>query len=124
MSQIEYLRIYSAPDGCSHFETESIPLAQKNYAPPALPLNTSPLETADNSLFLELPVGWFGAWHPTPVRQWLIFMAGECEVEVGDGERKIFKAGDVLLLDDTSGQGHQSWVVGDVAVRIAAIHFS
>ena len=124
LSHIEYLRIYSDSDGCSHFEIKNVGLESKDYAPPAPPLNTSTLESADNSVFLELPVGWYGDWHPTPVRQWLILMSGECEFEVGDGERLIRKAGDVVLLDDTSGKGHQTKVLRNVAVRIAAIHFS
>lgn len=124
MSSIEYLRIYSDADGCSHFEINTVGLKSKDYAPPAPPLNTSTLESADKSVFLELPVGWYGDWHPTPVRQWLILMSGACEFEAGDGERLIRKAGDVVLLDDTRGRGHQTEVLGNVAVRIAAIHFS
>lgn len=124
MSQIEFLRIYADASGCSHFEMKTIGLAPKNYAPPAPPLNTSTAESADRSVFLELPVGWYGDWHPTPVRQWLILMSGECEFEAGDGERMIRNAGDVVMLDDTTGRGHQTRVLGNVPVRIAAIHFS
>ena len=50
MSRIEYLRIYSDDKGCSHFEISSIVLESKDYAPPAPPLNTSTLESADNSV--------------------------------------------------------------------------
>ena len=124
MSSIEYLRIFSDEDGCSHFETRNIDLEPGNYAPPAPSLNTSTLDTADNSVFLELPIGWYGDWHPTPVRQWLILMTGMCEFEAGDGERAIRKAGDVVLLDDLTGKGHQTKVLGDESVRMAAIHFS
>jgi hypothetical protein len=124
MNSIEFLRIYSDPDGISHFEMDNIVLESKDYAPPAPPLYTSKLESANNSIFLELPPGWFGDWHPTPVRQWLILMSGKCEFEAGGGERMIRKAGDVVLLDDTHGKGHQTRVLGDVPVRIAAIHFS
>lgn len=124
MSSIEYLRIFADKDGCSHFETKSINLEAKDYAPPAPPLNTSTLEPADNSVFLELPVGWYGDWHPTPVRQWLILMTGKCEFEAGDGEFVTCKTGDVVLLDDTTGKGHQTKVIGDEPVRIVAIHFS
>ena len=124
MSSIEYLRIFADEEGCSHFETRAVELGEKNYAPPAPPLNTSILEPTDNSVFLELPVGWYGDWHPTPVRQWLIFMTGECEFEAGDGETVIRKTGDVVMLDDLTGKGHQTKVIGDVPVRIAAIHFS
>lgn len=124
MSNIEYLRIYADEQGCSHFETGTIVLDAKNYAPPAPSLNTSTTEPADKSVFLELPVGWYGDWHPTPVRQWLILMTGECEFEAGDAEKVIRKAGDVVMLDDLTGKGHQTKVLGDVPVRIAAIHFS
>ena len=124
MSRIEYLRIYSDADGCSHFEIEKIALNSNDYAPPAPVLNTSDLGSADNCVFLELPVGWYGDWHPTPVRQWLVLMSGECEFETGDGEKEIRKAGDLVLLDDTSGKGHQTKVLSDVSVRITAIHFS
>lgn len=122
MTRIDYLRIYADSDGCSHFETNSIEMESKNYAPPAAPLFTSALEPANHTLFLELPVGWYGDWHPTPVRQWLILMSGECEFEAGDGSRCRRQAGEVVMLDDTTGKGHCTTVVGDVAVRIAAIH--
>lgn len=124
MSGIEYLRIFADEEECSHFEIKNIALQAKDYAPPAPALNTSMLETADNSIFLELPVGWYGDWHPTPVRQWLILITGMCEFEAGDGERTTCKAGDVVLLDDLTGKGHQTRVLGDESVRIAAIHFS
>jgi len=124
MSSIEYLRIFTDEVGCSHFEIKTIDLEAKDYAPPAPSLNTSSLKTADNLVFLELPAGWYGDWHPTPVRQWLILMTGVCELEAGDGEKVTRKAGDVVMLDDLTGKGHQTKVLGDEPVRIAAIHFS
>jgi hypothetical protein len=124
MSSIKFLRVYSDENGCSHLERKAVKLEAKNYAPPAPLLNTSRLEPADHYVFLELPAGWYGDWHPTPVKQWLILMTGICEFEAGDGERAVCKAGDVVLLDDTIGKGHQTKVLGDEAVRIAAIHFS
>ena len=122
MSFIEYLRIFSGSDGCSHFETLNIELNTNDYAPPATPLNTSPVESAKAMLFLELPVGWFGEWHPTPVKQWLMLLTGECEFETGDGERCRRKAGQAVMLDDTKGKGHRTRVFGEVPVRIAAVH--
>jgi len=123
MSVIHYLRIYADADGVSHFETLDIPLETNDYAPPAVPLNTSALLPANACIFLELPVGWVGDWHPTPVRQWLILMSGEVEFEVEDGERRRQRAGDAVMLFDTIGKGHCTRVLGDQPVRIAAIHF-
>lgn len=124
LSNIEYLRIFADEEGCSHFEIKTIDLESKDYAPPAPSLNTSILATADNLVFLELPIGWYGDWHPTPVRQWLILMTGMCELEVEDGDKVIRKAGDVVMLDDLTGKGHQTKVIGNEPVRIASIHFS
>ena len=122
MSRIDYLRIYADENGCSHLEKKHIDLEANDYAPPAPALNISASAPADRSLFLELPAGWYGDWHPTPVRQWLILMTGACEFEAGDGDKAVCSAGDVVLLDDTTGKGHQTRVVGDKAVRMAAIH--
>jgi hypothetical protein len=124
VSFIEYLCVYTDADGCSHFETSKIDLNPNDYAPPATPLNTSRQKPAQAIVFLELPVGWFGDWHPTPVKQWLVLMTGECEIETGDGKSCRRKAGDVILLEDTAGQGHRTRVVGKVPVRIAAVHVS
>ena len=88
LMSIEYLRIYSDQDGCSHFEKKRITLSSTDYAPPAPVLNTSTKEPAGRCVFLELPVGWYGNWHPTLVRQWLVLMSGECEFEVG--ERRLW----------------------------------
>ena len=45
-----------------------------------------------------------------------------CEFEVGDGAKEIRKAGDLDLLDDTRGKGHQTKVIGDDSARISAVH--
>ena len=124
MNHIEYLRIYSDSAGCSHFETLKIELNSNDYAPPASPLYTSNPETVDKIVFLELPAGWYGDWHPTPVRQWLTLISGECEFEAGDGERRRRKAGDIVMLDDTTGKGHRTRVIGEIPMRITAVHFT
>ena len=38
-------------------------------------------------------------------------LEGEVEIEVGDGTRRILRAGDILLAEDTTGQGHISRAV-------------
>jgi hypothetical protein len=123
MNSMSYLRIYADEKACSYFEMVEIELSSTNYAPPAPNLNTSAIESAERYVFLELLVVWYGDWHPTPVRQWLAIMSGECEFEAGDGEKITRKAGDVVLLDDTVGKGHQTKVIGDCAVKMLAVHF-
>jgi hypothetical protein len=40
-------------------------------------------------------------------------LSGVLEVEVGDGERRSFGPGNVLLVTDTEGQGHLTNVIGN-----------
>jgi hypothetical protein len=122
MSQLSYLRVYSGDDGKSHMETQTVHLRRTNYAPPAPVLNSSALEPASASLFLELPAGWWGDWHPTPVRQWIAILSGTCEFEVEDGTVSIQKKGDLIMLDDRHSKGHRSRVIGEIPLRMVAIH--
>lgn len=36
---------------------------------------------------------------------------GEVEIEIGDGTKRIFGTGEILLAEDTTGQGHISRAV-------------
>ena len=122
MSALTYTKIFTDENDLSHFETCEITLQEKAYAPPADPLFTSTPEPATQTLFLELPAGWIGEWHPTPVRQWLVLMSGTCSFEVESGEKRILKTGDRILLEDMKGKGHRTVVLSDEPARITAIH--
>jgi quercetin dioxygenase-like cupin family protein len=43
-------------------------------------------------------------WHNTPCPQYIIMLQGAMEIEVGDGTKRIFKEGNILLAEDTSQQ--------------------
>ena len=47
-------------------------------------------------------------FHQAPRRQFVIILTGAVEIECGDGTVRRLGAGDVLLADDTTGQGHIS----------------
>ena len=83
---LKYTRLYTGDDNQSHFEDCEIPVA-------------------------ENPVGRLSektTAHPAPARQFVIMLEGLVEIEVGSGEKRIFKPGDILLAEDTTGQGHRS----------------
>jgi hypothetical protein len=115
-------RIIAGPDGRSRFEDVDVPLAEVDYAPPAPPMGASDPLPARRSLLGRLPPGWFGDWHPSPTRQLFVQLAGEIEVTVGDGERRRFRVGDVVLVEDTTGPGHTTRVVGTEAARCLFVH--
>ncbi len=45
-------------------------------------------------------------FHPAPRRQFVVNLSGLVEIECGDGSKRRLGAGDILLADDTTGQGH------------------
>jgi oxalate decarboxylase/phosphoglucose isomerase-like protein (cupin superfamily) len=118
---MKYIRIYSDENGESHFEELDIEFKSMDYAPPAPPLDVSQFMPANQYAFLRAPVGWSGDWHPAPFRQIHFYLAGEVDAEVSDGETRTIKAGDVVLVEDTSGKGHRSQNVGSTEGLIAVV---
>jgi hypothetical protein len=93
-------RVYTGEDNRSHFEDLEIPMTQAAYG------NESELVPAAGVIFRENPVGGFVGFHNAPRRQFVITISGVAEIECGDGSRRRFGPGDILLADDTTGQGH------------------
>ena len=118
---LEYVRVYADPSGASHFGDGQVDFNLADYSPPAPPISVSDSTPAEGVLFLSSPEGWYGDFHPAPRRQFIFFLSGELEVEVSDGEKRRFGPGSVLVLEDTTGQGHVSRVVGDERAYIAAV---
>ncbi len=109
---MKYTRYYADETGASHIEDVDVELTPLDFAPPA---------PATGFAFVRFPVGWDGDWHPTPRRQIFFFLAGEIEGETSDGALRRFGPGSAALLEDTTGKGHRSRVVGDGDVLAAVV---
>jgi quercetin dioxygenase-like cupin family protein len=118
---IRYATVYADENGKSHFAGKEISFVLKEYAPPALPISVSKPAKATGVVFLSSPGGWFGDWHPAPRRQFLIVLKGVFEIEISDGEKRRFGPGEVLLVEDTTGQGHIARMVGTERVYVMAV---
>jgi len=119
MTKVHYVRLFADDDGESHFSEEEMDLTSVDFAPPAPPLHLSAFAAAKQMAFVAREAGWFGDWHPAPRRQFYILLAGEVEAQASDGEVRRFRAGDIVLLEDTTGKGHTSRVnLGDIAAII------
>ncbi|MCS6924770.1 MAG: hypothetical protein NZ578_02595 [Candidatus Binatia bacterium] len=99
-------RIYTGPDNRSHFEDIEIPLQDGGAAG-----RMSALQKATGVIFRETDGSYYFDWHNAPRRQYVVILDGEVEIEIGDGSKRIFRTGDVLLAEDTTGQGHISRAV-------------
>jgi quercetin dioxygenase-like cupin family protein len=109
---VRITRIWADEADESHFEDQEIELQTLDFAPPAAPFDVSAPLAAERALLFEFPAGWFGDWHPAPQRQLYFNLGGQLEVEVADGEVRRFGPGDIVLLEDLTGPGHTTRVVG------------
>jgi hypothetical protein len=100
-------RLYTGTDGLSHFEELEVPFeSREDFGLFTLP------EPAKAVFFREIPPAWDYAWHNVVCREYVVMLEGKAEIEVGDGEKRIFRKGDVLLAEDLTGQGHRTRVLG------------
>jgi quercetin dioxygenase-like cupin family protein len=93
-------RIYTGPDGQSHFEDLEI----DNHP------NLDNLTAVSNIRFRIGEPGNFSDWHQESRRNYIITLSGEGEIGIGDGSRRRFGPGQVMLVEDLTGQGHTTRV--------------
>jgi hypothetical protein len=121
-TSVTYVRLFADAEGNSHLEKGlTLQLEPTNFVPPAPVIHVSPVKPATAYAFLSVPVGYFGDWHPSPKRQWLFFISGQMEFEVSDGGRYLGVPGSAVLLEDITGRGHRSRVIGGEAAVMAAV---
>ena len=117
-------RIASDGGGPSRFEDIEVDLADAGYAPPAPPFALSSAVPCSRLLLASLPAGYVSDWHRSPARQWFFQLSGELEVETGDGEVRRLGPGSAVLVEDVTGPGHRTRVVGDAPVRAAFVQLA
>ena len=120
-TSLAYYRIRADEAGTSHIEELDLSLATKAFAPPAPPMDVSASQPASTWCMLRVDAGWYGDWHPSPARQWLFCLTGQFEMMASDGSRLLATPGTLVLLEDTSGKGHYTRVVGDRPATMAAV---
>ena len=91
------VRIYTGDDGQSHFEDSGLPESDVQR------IATKP---GEDLVFRRSAPDRPVEWHNPTRRQYLIVVSGQMEVSVADGSVRQFQAGDVLIAEDMTGQGH------------------
>lgn len=101
-------RIYSDELGESHFEDVEIELHDSGEIG-----KLSDNFPAKNIIFRENEPDYNYDWHPAPQKQYIVLLDGEIEIEVSDGEIRTFKGGEIILVEDVSGNGHRTKSVSE-----------
>jgi len=96
-------RIYIDNNGESHFEDIEIPL--RNDGEIGFLSDDIP---AKEIIFRKVKPDYDYDFHNAPQKQYIILLDGENEIETSMSEKRIFKGGDILLVEDTQGKGHKT----------------
>jgi len=98
-------RLYSDKNGESHFEDIDIPLKDGGDIG-----HLSEILPVTGMMLRENPGNYNYDWHSAPRKQYIVMIEGMLMVRVSDGEERSFSPGTILLVEDTDGKGHKSWV--------------
>ena len=120
---MKYHHLFTDDTGESHWRDVEVELEEQVFAPPAQDIWVSAAESAVATLFLRLPAGWDEPPHPTPKRQTLVCLRGAVDVTASDGEVRRIGPGDVWRMEDRTGKGHHTAVVGDADFEAVMIQF-
>jgi hypothetical protein len=122
MTKLTYVRIFADESGQSHLEEQCIEVGRPEAALSAFPTQFSDPIAVTAARFSLMPPHFVAEWHTAPRRQYSLHLSGELEVEVGDGQKCRLGPGSIVLLEDVSGQGHRTTVIGDEPVVGVFLH--
>ncbi len=95
-------RIYNDEAGLSYFEDIEMPSLPKPVG------RVSEGISVDTLRIRETPGSYDQDWHCAPRRVLVVLLSGEVEIDVSHGVTRKFGAGDILLAEDTEGEGHRT----------------
>ena len=101
------VRLYAGPDGQSHFE-EITP----RFEPRGDQSETAELIPGSGIIVRRFEAKRANPWHHAPGHYAVFTLAGAVDIEIGDGTVRRFGPGDILIAEDTTGQGHGTREVG------------
>jgi hypothetical protein len=99
-------RLYTGPDGQTHAEE-----IEAKFAPGA-GNDVFKLMTNAGAELHRAPPDRVSDWHTAPRRQYVITLFGHGELEVSGGKKIAVGPGNIELVEDVTGKGHITRVVG------------
>ena len=118
---MQYARMYTAPDGETHFEHVTVDLPPVEAIPGHPPIGLSKALPASAVRFCRLPPGWTSGVHQSPQGGFSVILEGVLECTVSDGESRRFGPGEFVASDDVAGKGHRDLAIGDVLVMLVVM---
>ena len=101
-------RLYTDETGVSHFE--DVEIAYGETTPSGRLSQRFP---ATGLIFRQVLPTYDLDWHNAPRRQYIVNLDNGVQITASDGEARVIGAGEVILVEDTTGKGHLSKAVND-----------
>ena len=101
--------LYTDANGQSHFRDIEIEWAEEGRGS-----KLSKRLPATGIIFRETGAEYDLDWHPAPRRQYIVNLDAGVRLTASDGESRVIGAGEVILIEDTTGKGHLSQGLGKV----------
>ena len=98
--------LYTDAQGQSHFRDIEVEWAEEGPAG-----KLSKRLPATGIIFRETRAEYDLDWHPAPRRQYIVNLDAGVQITASDGEVRVIGAGEVILVEDTTGKGHLSKAV-------------
>ena len=98
--------LYTGPDNLTHAEEIEMKFT------PGTPAEVSKMLAVTGGELHRTAGGSVNDWHRAPRRQYVITLSGHGEVEVSGGKKISMGPGHIDFVEDTTGKGHITRVVG------------
>ena len=99
-------RVFTGPDNQTHAEELELKFT------PGSPAEVFKMMQVTGSELHRTAGGSVDDWHRAPRRQYVITLSGRGEIEVAGGKKISVGPGNIDLVEDTTGKGHITKVVG------------
>jgi hypothetical protein len=103
-----FTNLYEDADGESHFRDIEVDWVEETPSG-----KMSKRLAATGIVFRETTADYENSWHRAPRRQYVISLAGGISITASDGETRHIGAGEIVLVEDTTGKGHITRSSGD-----------
>jgi quercetin dioxygenase-like cupin family protein len=101
------IRVYAGADGQSHFEE-----IKPRYESRGDQSESTELIPGTGIVIRRFEPTRSNPWHHAPGRYAVFTLSGAVDIEIGDGTVRRLGAGDILIAEDLTGQGHATREVG------------
>jgi hypothetical protein len=99
-------RFFTGPDEQTHAEEVELKFTPGN------PAEVFKMMQVAGAELHRTAAGSFDDWHRAPRRQYVITLSGRGEIEVAGGKKISTAPGSIDLVEDTTGKGHTTRVIG------------